>query len=147
MTSPTRAGSADQRRRTGEANRRSGCERPQLATNAIGDAANAQVISAFERLGRRYPGDRRWRLEHAQVVDVADLPRLAKANIIASMQPTHQTSDRTMAEARLGPQRLGGAYAWQTLARSGVRLAFGSDFPVESPNPFPGLAAAVKPQI
>ncbi len=118
----------------------------QLAIHAIGDAANAQVISTFEGLGRRYSGDRRWRLEHAQVVDVADLPRLARAGIIASMQPTHQTSDRTMAEARLGPNRLGGAYAWQTLARSGVRLAFGSDFPVESPNPFPGLAAAVSRQ-
>ena len=118
----------------------------QLAIHAIGDAANAQVIMAFERLGARYGGERRWRLEHAQVVDVADLPRLAKANIIASMQPTHQTSDRTMAEARLGPRRLGGAYAWQTLARSGVQLAFGSDFPVESPNPFPGLAAAVSRQ-
>jgi predicted amidohydrolase YtcJ len=118
----------------------------QLAIHAIGDAANAQVVTAFERLGRRYPGDRRWRLEHAQIVDVADLPRFAPAGIIASMQPTHQTSDRTMAEARLGPNRLGGAYAWQTLARSGVRLAFGSDFPVESPNPFPGLAAAVSRQ-
>ena len=118
----------------------------QLAIHAIGDAANAQVISAFERLGQTGTGDRRWRLEHAQIVDVADLARLARANIIASMQPTHQTSDRTMAEARLGPQRLGGAYAWQTLARSGVRLAFGSDFPVESPNPFPGLAAAVSRQ-
>ena len=118
----------------------------QLAIHAIGDAANAQVITAFERLGRNSMRGRRWRLEHAQVVDVSDLPRLAKAKIIASMQPTHQTSDRTMAEARLGPDRLGGAYAWQTLARSGVRLAFGSDFPVESPNPFPGLAAAVSRQ-
>ncbi|MDQ3080117.1 MAG: amidohydrolase [Pseudomonadota bacterium] len=118
----------------------------QLAIHAIGDAANAQVITAFERLGQRYSGDRRWRLEHAQIVDVADLPRFAPAGIIASMQPTHQTSDRTMAEARLGPNRLGGAYAWQTLAKSGVRLAFGSDFPVESPNPFPGLAAAVSRQ-
>ena len=118
----------------------------QLAIHAIGDAANAQVISVFEGLSRRYPGDRRWRLEHAQIVDVVDLPRFARAGIIASMQPTHQTSDRTMAEARLGPDRLGGAYAWQTLARSGVRLAFGSDFPVESPNPFPGLAAAVSRQ-
>ena len=80
------------------------------------------------------------------MLDVADLPRLAKSGIIASMQPTHQTSDRTMAEARLGPERLGGAYAWQTLARSGAKLAFGSDFPVESPNPFPGLAAAVSRQ-
>jgi len=118
----------------------------QLAIHAIGDAANAQVITAFEQLGRRDKGDLRWRLEHAQIVDVADLPRLAEANIIASMQPTHQTSDRTMAEARLGPNRLGGAYAWATLAKSGVRLAFGSDFPVESPNPFPGLAAAVSRQ-
>ena len=118
----------------------------QLAIHAIGDAANAQVIGTFERLGQRFAGDRRWRLEHAQVLDVADLPRLARAAIIASMQPTHQTSDRTMAEARLGPNRLGGAYAWQTLARSGARLAFGSDFPVESPNPFPGLAAAVSRQ-
>jgi predicted amidohydrolase YtcJ len=118
----------------------------QLAIHAIGDAANAQVITAFERLSQRFKGDRRWRIEHAQVLDVADLPRLAKAGIIASMQPTHQTSDRTMAEARLGPQRLGGAYAWQTLARSGAKLAFGSDFPVESPNPFPGLAAAVSRQ-
>ncbi len=118
----------------------------QLAIHAIGDAANDQIIGAFERLNRPYPGDRRWRIEHAQVLDVADLPRLAKANIIASMQPTHQTSDRTMAEARLGPNRLGGAYAWQTLARSGARLAFGSDFPVESPNPFHGLAAAVSRQ-
>ena len=118
----------------------------QLAIHAIGDAANAQVITAFERLSQRFKGDRRWRLEHAQVLDVADLPRLAKAGIIASMQPIHQTSDRTMAEARLGPNRLGGAYAWQTLARSGARLAFGSDFPVESPNPFPGLAAAVSRQ-
>jgi predicted amidohydrolase YtcJ len=118
----------------------------QLAIHAIGDAANAQVIGVFEGLNRRYPGDRRWRLEHAQIVDVADLARFAPAGIIASMQPTHQTSDRTMAEARLGANRLGGAYAWQTLARSGVRLAFGSDFPVESPNPFPGLAAAVSRQ-
>jgi predicted amidohydrolase YtcJ len=118
----------------------------QLAIHAIGDAANAQVITAFENLGRTAKSDRRWRLEHAQVLDVADLPRLARAGIIASMQPTHQTSDRTMAEARLGPDRLGGAYAWQTLARSGARLAFGSDFPVESPNPFPGLGAAVSRQ-
>ena len=62
------------------------------------------------------------------------------------MQPTHQTSDRTMAEARLGPARLEGAYAWQTIAATGAQLAFGSDFPVESPNPFPGLAAAVSRQ-
>jgi len=119
----------------------------QPAVHAIGDAANAQAITAFERLNQSYGvGQRRWRIEHAQVIDPADIPRLAPAGIIASMQPTHQTSDRTMAEARLDPPRLAGAYAWQTIAKSGARLAFGSDFPVESPNPFPGLAAAISRQ-
>lgn len=118
----------------------------QLAIHAIGDAANAQVISAYEALGRTHKGDRRWRIEHLQIADVADLKRLKPAGIIASMQPTHQTSDRTMAEARLDPARLEGAYAWRTIEKMGVRLAFGSDFPVESPNPFPGLSAAVSRQ-
>jgi predicted amidohydrolase YtcJ len=118
----------------------------QVATHAIGDAANAQVISAYEQLHRKYPGNRRWRIEHLQIVDPADIPRLAPAGIIASMQPTHQTSDRLMAEKRLGPDRLAGAYAWNTILRSGVHLAFGSDFPVESPNPFPGIAAAISRQ-
>ena len=118
----------------------------QIATHAIGDAANAQIISVYEQLHRKYPGDRRWRIEHFQIVDPADIPRLAPAGIIASMQPTHQTSDRLMAEKRLGPNRLAGAYAWQTVLKSGAKLAFGSDFPVESPNPFPGLSAAISRQ-
>jgi predicted amidohydrolase YtcJ len=118
----------------------------QVATHAIGDAANAQMISTYEQLHRKYPGDRRWRIEHFQIVDPADIPRLAPAGIIASMQPTHQTSDRLMAEARLGPNRLAGAYAWQSVLKSGARLAFGTDFPVESPNPFPGLSAAISRQ-
>ncbi|MCY7271473.1 MAG: amidohydrolase family protein [Sphingomonas bacterium] len=118
----------------------------QLAIHAIGDAANAQVIRTFEGLNKRHKGDRRWRIEHLQIADPADLKRLKPAGIIASMQPTHQTSDRTMAEARLDPPRLKGAYAWRTIERMGVRLAFGSDFPVESPNPFPGLSAAVSRQ-
>jgi predicted amidohydrolase YtcJ len=118
----------------------------QVATHAIGDAANAQVISTYEKLSAKYGRDRRWRIEHFQIVDPADIPRLAPAGIIASMQPTHQTSDRLMAEARLGPNRLAGAYAWQSVLKSGARLAFGTDFPVESPNPFPGLAAAVSRQ-
>jgi hypothetical protein len=118
----------------------------QVAVHAIGDAANAQAISVFEQAAAAYPGDKRWRIEHAQVVDTADIPRLAPAGIIASMQPTHQTSDRTMAEKRLDPPRLLGAYAWQSMLRSGARLAFGSDFPVESPNPFPGLGAAISRQ-
>src|SRR3954468_7969575 len=118
----------------------------QIATHAIGDAANAQVISTYEQLSRKYGTNRRWRIEHFQIVDPADIPRLAPAGIIASMQPTHQTSDRLMAEARLGPNRLAGAYAWQTVLKTGAKLAFGTDFPVESPNPFPGLAAAISRQ-
>jgi hypothetical protein len=118
----------------------------QLAIHAIGDAANAQVISTYEKLSATYGKGRRWRIEHFQIADPADIARLKPAGIIASMQPTHQTSDRLMAEARLGTDRLKGAYAWQTIARSGAKLAFGSDFPVESPNPFPGLAAAVSRQ-
>ncbi|MFL6859840.1 MAG: amidohydrolase, partial [Sphingomicrobium sp.] len=118
----------------------------QVATHAIGDAANAQVIGVYEQLSRKYGTDRRWRIEHLQIADPADIPRLAPAGIIASMQPTHQTSDRLMAEKRLGPTRLVGAYAWRTVLKSGARLAFGTDFPVESPDPFPGLAAAISRQ-
>jgi hypothetical protein len=118
----------------------------QVATHAIGDAANAQIIGVYEQLSKKYGTGRRWRIEHFQIVDPADIPRLAPAGIIASMQPTHQTSDRPMAEARLGPNRLAGAYAWQSVLKSGANLAFGTDFPVENPNPFPGLAAGVSRQ-
>jgi predicted amidohydrolase YtcJ len=118
----------------------------QVATHAIGDAANAQIISAYEQLSKKYGRDRRWRIEHFQIVDPADIPRIAPAGVIASMQPTHQTSDRLMAEKRLGPNRLAGAYAWQTVLKTRAHLAFGTDFPVESPNPFPGLSAAVSRQ-
>jgi predicted amidohydrolase YtcJ len=118
----------------------------QLAIHAIGDAGNAQVISNYEKLGQNCKSDCRWRIEHVQIIDPADIPRLKPAGMIASMQPVHQTSDRLMAEKRLDPPRLAGAYAWQTIAQAGVPLAFGSDFPVESPNPFPGLAAAVSRQ-
>ena len=118
----------------------------QIAIHAIGDGANAQVISAYEGLSAKYGKERRWRIEHFQIVDPTDIPRLAPAGIIASMQPVHQTSDRLMAEKRLGPDRLAGAYAWRSVIKSGARIAFGSDYPVESPNPFPGLAAAISRQ-
>ena len=118
----------------------------QIAIHAIGDGANAQVISAYEGLSAKYGKERRWRIEHFQIVDPTDIPRLAPAGIIASMQPAHQTSDRLMAEKRLGPDRLAGAYAWRSVIKSGARIAFGSDYPVESPNPFPGLAAAISRQ-
>jgi predicted amidohydrolase YtcJ len=115
----------------------------QIAIHAIGDEANAEVIGIYEKIGAKYGHYHRPRIEHFQIVDPADIPRLKPAGIIASMQPTHQTSDRLMAEARLGKDRLAGAYAWQTVEKLGIPLAFGSDFPVESPNPFPGLMAAV----
>ncbi|MBX9814925.1 MAG: metal-dependent hydrolase [Proteobacteria bacterium SG_bin5] len=114
----------------------------QVAVHAIGDAANAQVLSAIEDLAPTYGGDRRWRIEHAQIVDPADLPRFGKNGVIASMQPIHQPSDRTMAEARLGPDRLSGAYAWASMLKVGGALAFGTDYPVERPDPFAGWAAA-----
>ena len=115
----------------------------QVAVHAIGDAANAEVIDAIDELSETYGGDRRWRIEHAQVLDPADIPRLARHGAIASMQPVHQTSDRTMAEARLGPGRLAGAYAWKSILATGAPLAFGSDAPVEAPDPFAGMAAAI----
>ena len=118
----------------------------QVAVHAIGDAAGEQVIKTFEWLSKRHPGDRRWRIIHAQILDPADIPRLAPAGIIASVNPVHQPSDRLMAEKRLGSNRLAGAYAWRSIIRSGARIDFGSDYPVESPNPFPGLAAAVSRQ-
>lgn len=118
----------------------------QVAVHAIGDAANAEVLDAIDELSRDFTGDRRWRIEHAQVVDPADLPRFAQHGVIASMQPVHQTSDRLMAEARLGPDRLGGAYAWRSMLQNGVPLAFGSDSPVEAPEPFVGMAVAVSRQ-
>ncbi|WP_432201926.1 amidohydrolase [Erythrobacter sp. W53] len=114
----------------------------QPAVHAIGTAANAEVLNAIGEIAESYPGDRRWRIEHAQIVDVADIPKFGEHGIIASMQPVHQTSDRTMAEARMGLDRLGGAYAWKSIAGVGARLAFGSDAPVELADPFAGLATA-----
>ncbi len=114
----------------------------QLAIHAIGDQANRQVLDAIAEIASSYKDDRRWRIEHAQVIDPADLPALGRNGTIASMQPVHATGDRTMAEARLGEARLKGAYAWATVLRGGGRLAFGSDYPVEHPNPFVGWTAA-----
>lgn len=122
---------------------RASIDKFQVAIHAIGDAANAEALAAIADLTADLPGERRWRIEHAQIIDPADIPKFAELKVIASMQPTHQTSDRVMAEARLGPDRLKGAYAWRSLEKAGVRLAFGSDVPVESANPFPGIAAAI----
>ncbi|MEO6152197.1 MAG: amidohydrolase family protein [Croceibacterium sp.] len=115
----------------------------QVAIHAIGDAANAEALDAVDELSADYAGDRRWRIEHAQVVDPADIARFGQHGIVASMQPVHQTSDRLMAEARLGAARLTGAYAWKSLSAAGAHLAFGSDAPVEEPDPLTGIAVAV----
>jgi predicted amidohydrolase YtcJ len=122
---------------------RAALDKFQLAIHAIGDAANSEVLTAISDLSGTYDGDRRWRIEHAQIVDTADLAKFADHGVIASMQPVHQTSDRTMAEARLDPARLEGAYAWRTIQQIGAPLTFGSDAPVESPDPFAGIAAAI----
>ncbi len=122
---------------------RAALDKFQVAVHAIGDEGNAVVLSAIEDLSLTYTGDRRWRIEHAQVIAPADIPRFGKHGIIASMQPVHQTSDRQMAEKRLGPGRLAGAYAWKSVQASGAKIAFGSDVPVEVSDPWAGWAAAI----
>ena len=122
----------------------------QLWVHAIGDRGNRLALEAFEKAAAELPdapaGARRQRIEHAQVLAVEDIPRFARDGIIASVQPTHATSDMPWAEERVGPQRIAGAYAWRQLKKSGARLAGGSDFPVESENPLLGFYAAVTRQ-
>ncbi|EKE71079.1 amidohydrolase [Gallaecimonas xiamenensis] len=118
----------------------------QVNVHAIGDAGNHRVLEAFASFPKALRDGRRNRIEHAQVLQPADIPRLAKLGIIASFQPTHATSDMNMAEKRLGKTRMEGAYAWRRLLDAKVKLAAGSDFPVESPNPFFGLYSAVTRQ-
>lgn len=119
----------------------------QINTHAIGDRANRLALDAFaekfDSIGGR---NLRNRIEHSQIVHPQDLKRFKDLNIIASMQPTHATSDKNMAEDRLGKDRMEGAYAWQTLLEQGTIVAAGSDFPVELANPFYGLHAAVTRQ-
>lgn len=119
----------------------------QLGIHAIGDAANRQVIEAIAAGQSRHadnPG--RHRIEHVQIIHPEDIPRLAEHDIIASMQPIHATSDMRWAGDRLGGERLEGAYAWATMLEHGIRLALGSDFPVEPVDPWLGIHAAVSRQ-
>ena len=119
----------------------------QVNVHAIGDAGNRQVLDAYQQLVKKTASvAQRHRMEHAQVVDLADIARFKSIGIIPSMQPTHATSDMNMAEQRVGAQRIKGAYAWRTFLKQGSRIACGSDFPVESPNPFFGIHAAVTRQ-
>src|ERR1051325_4404828 len=116
----------------------------QVNTHAIGDRGVRNVLDAYEGAGVM-PAER-WRVEHYQVVAPPDFARTARDGIIASMQPTHATSDMPWAEARVGPERIKGAYAWRTVLNDGIRLALGSDFPVEDVNPFFGIYSAVTRQ-
>ncbi len=119
----------------------------QVATHAIGDRGNRMVLDTYQSvLGEHADSDHRWRVEHAQILALDDIPRFASLHLIASMQPTHATSDMPWAEQRLGTERLKGAYAWQRFIHEQVPLAFGSDFPVEHVNPMLGLYAAVTRQ-
>jgi predicted amidohydrolase YtcJ len=119
----------------------------QVASHAIGDLGNRTIIDAYEAaLAAKPRPDHRLRIEHVQIIDPTDIPRMAKLGLVASMQPTHATSDMPWAEARVGSERLAGAYAWRSMLAAGVPLSFGSDFPVEQPSPLLGLYAAVTRQ-
>lgn len=113
-----------------------------VAIHAIGDLGNDHALAAIEAAIAVRPGLVH-RVEHAQVIDLRDLDRFVATGAVASMQPTHATSDMRWAEARVGPERIAGAYAWNTILHRGVALAFGSDAPVESEAPLAGLFAAV----
>ena len=117
----------------------------QVAVHAIGDHANREVLDSYAAAYRTHPDGiaLRNRVEHAQIVSLRDIPRFVPLRLIASMQPTHATSDMNMAEDRIGHERIKGAYAWQRFLKQGTIVAGGSDFPVESPNPFYGLYSAI----
>ncbi len=121
----------------------------QVETHAIGDRANRTILDLYEEAFRALPPNERkvpqprWRVEHAQILSPADLPRFAKLGVIASMQPSHAISDLFFAPQRLGMERLAGAYAWQSLLKSGAIVTVGSDAPVERGEPMIEFYAAV----
>ena len=118
----------------------------QVGIHAIGDLGNRMALDAFDKAQSGKASPLRNRIEHAQIIALDDMARFSELGIIASMQPTHATSDMNMAEDRVGPERIKGGYAWRRLLDSGAVIASGSDFPVELPNPFLGLYAAVTRQ-
>lgn len=116
----------------------------QIAIHAIGDKANNIILGMYEAVGREHgPRDRRWRIEHAQHLLPADIPRFARLHVIASMQPYHAIDDGRWAEKRIGPERAKSSYAWRSLLDAGATLAFGSDWPVAPMSPLMGIYAAV----
>jgi predicted amidohydrolase YtcJ len=120
----------------------------QLAFHAIGDRANRVALDTFEVVrAANGPRDRRDRIEHAQIVSLPDLPRFGSLDVIASMQPSHLLDDQRWATDRIGSERIKGAYAWRTMEKNGVHLAFGTDFPVESVNPLRGIYSCVTREL
>src|SRR2546430_6496028 len=121
----------------------------QVETHAIGDRTNRTILDLYQNAFKAVPLDQRkireprWRVEHAQILDPADIPRFAKLSVIPSMQPSHAISDLFFAPSRLGMERLAGAYAWQSLIKSGCIIAGGSDAPVERGEPMIEFYAAV----
>ncbi len=121
----------------------------QVETHAIGDRANRIILDLYEEAFQAVPPNERkvkeprWRVEHAQILSPSDIPRFAKLGVIASMQPSHAISDLFFALSRLGEKRLAGAYAWQSLLKSGAIITAGSDAPVEQGNPMIEFYAAV----
>ncbi len=115
----------------------------QVCIHAIGDRANTLVVDTLIRASAA-TGTKalRHRVEHAQILRPEDIQKLGEAGLVASVQPTHATSDMGWAEARLGAERLKGAYAWRSLKEAGAVLALGSDFPIENPDVLAGLYAA-----
>src|SRR5204862_3032717 len=122
----------------------------QLCVHAIGDRANRETLNIFEESFRAHPEkkDLRWRIEHAQHLSAADIPRFAQLGVIASMQGIHATSDAPFVLARLGPGRAEeGAYVWQKLMKSGATIANGTDAPVEDVDPIPSFYASVSRRV
>jgi predicted amidohydrolase YtcJ len=115
----------------------------QVGIHAIGDRANRNVLDAYQKIGSK---GLRWRIEHVQVLAPSDIPRLSQLEVIASMQPTHATSDGPWATDRLGPERVKGAYAWRSLLDKKTIIAGGSDAPVEEINPLWGFYSAITRQ-
>ena len=124
----------------------------QMCVHAIGDRGNREVLNIFEETFKRHPEKNgkqlRWRIEHAQHISAADIPRFGRLGVIASMQGIHATSDAPYVLARLGPKRAEeGAYVWQKLMKSGAIIANGTDAPVEDINPIASFYASVSRKV
>jgi predicted amidohydrolase YtcJ len=124
----------------------------QVCVHAIGDRANREVLDVYEETFKRHPEKSgkalRWRIEHAQHLNAADIPRFGQLGVIASMQGIHATSDAPFVLARLGPKRAEeGAYVWQKLMKSGATIANGTDAPVEDIDPIPSFYASVSRKL